>query len=88
MCFINETWLDSFINHSEIHIPSYSVIRRDRNYNVDGVCMYVRDDFALDIRSDIQDDSLEELFVKILLPRNKPEIVGSKPTSLNSLIQL
>ena len=41
MC-INETRLDSSIENSEVGIPGYDLIRRDRNRNGEGGAIYLR----------------------------------------------
>lgn len=40
---LTETWLDQDIVSSEIAIPSYQLIRRDRSRHGGGICLYVRD---------------------------------------------
>ena len=39
---INETILEQGILNSEIYIPGYEVVRRDRNRNGGGVCFYIK----------------------------------------------
>ena len=38
---LNETRLDNCISDSEVKIPGYDIVRRDRNRNGGGVCNYV-----------------------------------------------
>ena len=67
--------MDSSITDGEIHLDDYSVLRRDRNRNGGGVCIYIRNDFAFTSRSDIQTDSDEIIFVELLLPKTKPILI-------------
>ena len=39
---VNETWLDQSISDIEIEIEGYNIIRKDRNRNGGGVCVYIR----------------------------------------------
>ena len=39
---INETKIDNYVTDSEIEIPGYNVIRRDRNRFGGGVVVYIR----------------------------------------------
>jgi hypothetical protein len=38
---INESKIDSLVNDSEISIPGYKLVRRDRNRNGGGVVIYM-----------------------------------------------
>ena len=38
---VNESWLDESISDNDIQIPGYDVIRRDRNRQGGGVCIYI-----------------------------------------------
>ena len=76
MCF-TETWLDATITDPEIEIENYLVVRRDRNRNGGGVCMYIRSDVAFDPRLDLARDDLEAIWVNILLPKSRPILMGT-----------
>ncbi|CAH3193083.1 unnamed protein product, partial [Porites evermanni] len=39
---VNETRLDSTITDNLVHIDGYSILRKDRNRNSGGVCIYLR----------------------------------------------
>ena len=43
---VTETWLDDSITNNEIHIPNFSVIRKDHNRNGGGCSIYVHTDLA------------------------------------------
>ena len=65
---ITESWLDNTVNDSEISIPGYCVVRRDRDRNGGGVCVYVKSDMAYNVRPDLAHDNLEMVWVELLLP--------------------
>ena len=73
---ITESWLDSSVTNTEIDIEGYNVIRKDRNRNGGGVCVYIRDDLAFSARSDLQTED-ETLWFELLLPKTMPIIKGT-----------
>ena len=42
-----------------------------------GVCMYIRDELIFNVREDLQNAALEDLWIEILFPKTKPLIVGT-----------
>ena len=88
MISITETWLDNSVSDAEINIENYTDVRRDRNRNGGGVCVYIRNDFAFSVRSDLQTDNDEILFVELLLPKTKPIIIGTvyRPPKQNEFL--
>ena len=72
---ISITWLDNSVSDAEINIEDYTVVRKDRNRNGTDVCVYIRNDFAFSVRSDLQTDNDEILFVELLVPKTKPIII-------------
>ena len=38
---VSETWLDGSVTDAEIELVGYTVVRKDRNRNGGGVCLYV-----------------------------------------------
>jgi len=72
----SETWLDNTITDSEIEIQGYSIIRKDRDRGGGGVCMYIRNDIAFNIRNDLEIEGLEAIWADILLPKTKPFLIG------------
>lgn len=69
---ITETWLDESVFDSEIIIPGYSIVRRDRNREGGGVCLFIRNNLTFNNRIDLYIDDLEALWIEILLPHTKP----------------
>ena len=80
--------MHSSVSDGEIHIESYSVVSKDRNRNGGGVCVYVRNDYALTVRSINQMDNDELIFVELLLPKTKPIIIGTvyRPSKQNDFL--
>ena len=56
---LNETFCDSSIADSEINLPDYSIVRRDRNRNGGGVAMYIRNSLTFIRRNDLETDDVE-----------------------------
>ena len=73
---INETRLDQGILNSEIHIPGYEIVRRDRNRNGGGVCFYIKTamhDYS--VRTHLNINNLENVCLEIRKPNSKPFLV-------------
>jgi len=62
---------------TELHIPNYNLIRRDRNRQGGGVCIFIRSDLAFNPHDDLLSDDLEALWIKLILPKTKPFITGT-----------
>ena len=74
---ITASWLDSTISDSEINIPGYIVVRQDRNREGGGVCIFIKEDLAFNLRKDLYHEKLEMVWVEILFPHCKPLLIGS-----------
>lgn len=70
---VSETWLDDTVTAQEINIPNYTTIRKDRNRKGGGVCIYVRNDIGFTMKDMPNNKSV---WIKILLPKTKPIVVG------------
>ena len=73
---ITETWLDESVFDSEIAIDNYTICRKDRNRHGGGVCVFIRNDIAFNIRTEFYHEELEAVFIDILLPKSKPILLG------------
>ena len=73
---INKTKLDEFIKSSEIHIPGYEFIHRDKNIHGGGVGFYIKSSNSYIVRSDLNLINLENLTVEIHKPNSKPFLVA------------
>ena len=89
MITLSETWLDDSVTDSEISINDYCLVRRDRNRNGGGVCMYIRKDISFSHRTELDSNGLEILWCDILLPKSKPIVVGAcnRPPKQNDFIE-
>ena len=54
---VSETWLDGSVTDAEIELVGYTVVRKDRNRNGGGVCLYVRSDISYNPRTDLLCDN-------------------------------
>ena len=63
---------------SDVYIPGYEIIRRDRETNGrfgGGVCFFVRSNISYSLRPDLSIHQLENLCIEIRKPRSKPFLV-------------
>ena len=77
---INETKLDSTVHDSDVYIPGFEIVRKDRRVNGrkgGGVCIYLRTNLNYRIRDDLINDDLECLIVEINKPRSSVFLVGT-----------
>ena len=72
-----KTWLDDTFTNESISIDSYNIARRDRTSHGGGVLMYIRSDLAYNIRGDLNNDNMEDIWIELLLPKTKPIYVGT-----------
>ena len=71
----NETKLDESIKSSELHIPGYEFIRRDRNKRGGGEGFYIKSSNSFIVRSDLNVINLKNLTIEIRKPSSKPFLV-------------
>ena len=62
---LNETQLDNSISDSEVKIPGYDIVQRDRNRNGGGVAMFIRSNISFINRNDLVPEVLEHICVEI-----------------------
>ena len=76
---LSETWLDSNIQDSEICLPGFTLVRRDREGLKSGggaVAIYVRDGLPFRVRNDITTGENECLWSTSIAPNvNRPSFV-------------
>lgn len=72
---LSETKLDISISNSEIHIPGFDIVRRDRNRHGGGVCFYINSSLNFSVRSDLSMQCLEYLAIEIRNKHSKPIVV-------------
>jgi exonuclease III len=69
---INETWLDSSVHDFEIMVNDYNVIRKDRNRNGGGVCLYIKEQLEHKHRPDLELETVECQWVEIPNKHSRP----------------
>jgi hypothetical protein len=77
---INETKLDSTIENSEIYLPGFETIRKDRKVNGRngwGVGIFLRSNINYIMRDDLSSDNLECVIIEITKPRSKSLLLGT-----------
>ncbi len=85
---INESKIDNSVKDSEISIPGYNMIRRDRNRFGGGVVVYIREIHSFYERKDLNSDDLEMICIEICKPRSKPFLISAWHRPPNSEIKL
>ena len=84
---LSETKLDKTIFDSEISIPNYSLIRKNRNRKNGGVACYIRSDICFNSQNYLTDE-IENISFDLLLSKTKPisiAIVYKPPADNNFL---
>ena len=76
MC-LNETFCDSSISDSEINLPDYSIVRRNRNRHGGGVAMYIRNSLTFIRRNDLETDDIECIWIEIKCKQKQPVLICS-----------
>jgi len=92
---ITKTWLRKDIPNNTVDIAGFNLIRLDRKETINGrVCIFIRDSIQFSTLSDLSDDSLEVLWIKIR-PSRQPRgisdiIVGLvyHPPAANNSVML
>ena len=72
VCALNETRLEEGIRDSEIEIPGYSIIRKDRNRNGGGVAIYIRNSICYEVLEHRSLFELEAILISIELRNSQP----------------
>ena len=72
---VNETWLDDSISDAAVHIPGYSIFRRDRERHGGGVALYIQSTLPVKLLPlpslvTAMVDSPEVLLVEIRVPNS------------------
>ena len=49
------------ILNSEIYLPGYEIVRRNRNRNGGGVCFYIKTAISYSVRTDLNINNLENM---------------------------
>lgn len=71
---LSDTCLNDSISDTEIQMPGYSVIRKDRPENRlgGGTIIYIRDGLPFSVCNDLNTDDNECLWIQISRPKSMP----------------
>ena len=72
---MSETKLDDSVFDAKINIEVYTLIRFDRNRHGGGVACYVKQHLTFDVKYYFSNE-IENIFIDIFLPKNKPFTLG------------
>ena len=72
---VNETWCDETIHDSEIELPGYNLLRRDRRRDGGGVALYIKNGINVKRRDDLSDPSLECIWIELIPVNRRPIFV-------------
>jgi len=82
-----ETWLDPTVSDSELYIPGFNLLRRDRNRHGGGIASYIHDSIPFKV---LHNDPTIELYIVDLSFRNRCLTLALtyRPPSSNSSVLL
>ena len=84
---LNETFCDGSIADNEISLPSYSIVRKDRNRHGGGVAIYIRNSLTFIRREDLETDDVECIWVEIKCKQRQPVLISSMYRPPSSCIE-
>ena len=90
-CPLDVLSLDESVSNNEVYIPSYEIIRCDREHDSrpgEGIYFYVCSTINCSLHPDLSIQSLENLCIEIHKPRSKPFLIVTwyRPTSSSTAI--
>ena len=68
----NETQLSNNITNNQVKLSNYELIRKDRNRNGGGVCIYIKNHVNFKVRHDLMHDNTEAIIIEVTKPNSKP----------------
>ena len=72
-----ETWAHKDIADSGLEIPGYKLFRRDRGVKGGGLAVYVKNDVKVIRRPDLEESTIERLWVKVCSPKSRSFLIGT-----------
>lgn len=73
---LNETWLDDSFLDSELYLPVYQLLRRDRDRNGGGIAVYIAE-YLNPERVDISIGEIEALWFELSKPNSRKILFGA-----------
>ena len=74
---LSETWVHENVTDAELDIVGYQLFRRDRGAKGGGLAVYVRNDVSVVRRTDLENASVEGLWLELLIPKSRSILVGT-----------
>ena len=83
---LNKTWLDDSFLDSELYLPGYQLLRRDRDRYGGGIAVYIAENLNPE-RVDISVDDIEALWFELSQPNSRKILFGAiyRPPNLDPL---
>lgn len=84
---LQETFLSDIFSDSEISLNNFQLFRRDRKSNGGGIVLYVKSTLPCELRSDLEIEDIEAIWLEMKLDKQKPLLIGyiyRPPSSLAS----
>jgi exonuclease III len=66
---LQETFLSDVFSDSEISLNNYQMFRRDRKSNGGGIILFVKSTLPCELRSDLQSDDIESIWLEMKLDK-------------------
>lgn len=82
-----ETFLNEYFFDNELELTNYQLFRKDRNSHGGGIVLYVKSEHFCNRRHDLEQETIESIWVEVKCPKQKPFILGyiyRPPSSLSS----
>ena len=87
-----ESWLGKSIGNNSIELPGFQApFRRDRHENGGGVCLYISENLACKRREDLEQESIELIWVEVYLSppkQNEITVLSLSAVATDRLAQL
>ena len=74
---LSETWAKRDLSDGEFGIPGYKLFRKGRDGRNGGIVAYVRDDILVTRRDDLEIDSVEGLWLEIVVTKLRNFLLGT-----------
>ena len=87
---ITESWLGKSIYKNSIELPGFQEpFRRNRHENGGGVCLYISENLACKRREDLEQESIELIWVEVYLsPPNEITVLSLWAVATDRLAQV
>ena len=73
----SETWAHKDVADPELEIPGFKLFRPDRGIKGGGLAVYVTNDVKVMPRPDLEESTIDGLWVEVCLPKSRSFLVGT-----------